>query len=182
MSWTPPPEPVEVRHETGPRRLTVSWDDGHVSSYGYDYLRSWCPCASCQGHRPDTRTDLLTELRTLAARTERHHRVRVEVVVIEDPGVVGERLDALVGATTEALSNAVKHASPSVVTLCVDAGDDGRGCLVTVTDDGAGMEVDDAPAGTGLARSIRGRLSEVGGQVTIRSTVGRGTEVSLWVP
>lgn len=55
MSWTPPPEPVEVRHETGPRRLTVSWDDGHVSSYGYDYLRSWCPCASCQGHRPDTR-------------------------------------------------------------------------------------------------------------------------------
>jgi signal transduction histidine kinase len=134
------------------------------------------------GSGPDSRTDLVAELRSVAARTERHHRVRVEVVVIEDPGVAGERLDALVGATTEAVGNAVKHASPSVVTVCLDAGEGGRGSLVTVTDDGSGFEVGDAPAGTGLTRSIRGRLSEVGGRATIRSTVGRGTEVSLWVP
>ena len=55
MSFTPPPEPVEVRHETGARRLVVLWDDGHVSPYGYDYLRSWCPCAQCQGHAPSAR-------------------------------------------------------------------------------------------------------------------------------
>jgi len=55
VSWTPPPEPVEVRHETGARRLTVQWDDGHSSAYAYDYLRSWCPCASCQGHQPNAR-------------------------------------------------------------------------------------------------------------------------------
>ena len=134
------------------------------------------------GSGPDARADLATELRTLAARTERHHPVRVEVVVVEDPGVTGDRLDALVGAATEAMGNAVKHASPSVVTLCVDAGDGGHGTLVTVTDDGTGFDVDDVPAGTGLARSVRGRLDEVGGRVAIRSTTGRGTEVSLWVP
>ena len=45
-------EPVEVRHEKGARRLVVTWDDGHVSTYPLDYLRSWCPCAGCQGHDP----------------------------------------------------------------------------------------------------------------------------------
>ena len=35
MPPAPPyPEPVEVRHEKGARRLVVTWDDGHVSTYG----------------------------------------------------------------------------------------------------------------------------------------------------
>jgi DUF971 family protein len=56
VSQPPPyPEPVEVRHEKGARRLVVTWEGGHVSAYGLDYLRSWCPCASCQGHAPTTR-------------------------------------------------------------------------------------------------------------------------------
>lgn len=48
-------EPVEVRHERSARRLVVSWDDGHASAFGLDYLRSWCPCAMCQGHQPTAR-------------------------------------------------------------------------------------------------------------------------------
>jgi DUF971 family protein len=51
----PYPEPIEVRHEKGARRLVVTWDDGHVSTYPLDYLRSWCPCAGCQGHAPTSR-------------------------------------------------------------------------------------------------------------------------------
>lgn len=54
-STLPYPEPVEVRHEKGARRLLVSWDDGHVSEYPIDYLRSWCPCAMCQGHAAKAR-------------------------------------------------------------------------------------------------------------------------------
>ena len=50
MTMTTYPEPVEVKHEKSARRLVVSWDDGHVSTYELDYLRSWCPCAGCQGH------------------------------------------------------------------------------------------------------------------------------------
>jgi DUF971 family protein len=46
---------VEVRHEKGARRLVVTWDDGHVSPFPIDYLRSWCPCATCQGHEPVAR-------------------------------------------------------------------------------------------------------------------------------
>ena len=49
------PEPTEVRHEKGARRLVVTWNDEHVSPFALDYLRSWCPCASCQGHDPVAR-------------------------------------------------------------------------------------------------------------------------------
>jgi DUF971 family protein len=49
------PEPVEIRHERQARRVVVTWDDGHLSVFPLDYLRSWCPCASCQGHAPDAK-------------------------------------------------------------------------------------------------------------------------------
>ena len=49
------PEPVEIRHERQARRIVVTWDDGHSSIFPLDYLRSWCPCASCQGHAPDAK-------------------------------------------------------------------------------------------------------------------------------
>jgi DUF971 family protein len=47
---TPASEPVEIRHERAARRVVVTWEDGHVSAFPLDYLRSWCPCAMCQGH------------------------------------------------------------------------------------------------------------------------------------
>ena len=52
---TPHPEPLEVRHEKSARRVVVTWEGGHVSTFGLDYLRSWCPCAGCQGHAPVAR-------------------------------------------------------------------------------------------------------------------------------
>lgn len=51
----PYPEPLEVRHEKSARRVVVTWDDGHLSTFDLDYLRSWCPCAGCQGHAPEAR-------------------------------------------------------------------------------------------------------------------------------
>lgn len=134
------------------------------------------------GAGPDLRGDLVTELRSVAAQAEQRHRVRVEVVVVDEPTVQDERLDALVGAAAEAVTNAAKHASPAKVTLCVDLDGDGRGALVTVVDDGVGFDAATVAPGTGVARSIRGRLAEVGGRADIRSSPGRGTEVELWVP
>jgi DUF971 family protein len=52
---TPYPEPTEIRHEKSARRLVVTWSDTHVSTYALDYLRSWCPCAGCQGHAPEAK-------------------------------------------------------------------------------------------------------------------------------
>lgn len=134
------------------------------------------------GSGPDARADLVTELRAIAARAERGAPQRVDVVVVEAPPVTGESLDALVGASAEAVTNAVKHSEAASVTICVDVGDDGTGASVSVVDDGCGFDPDSATEGVGLGRSIRGRLDEVGGHSTIRSSPGRGTEVTLWVP
>ncbi len=51
----PSADPIEVRHTRAARRVLVTWSDGHESSFGLDYLRSWCPCAMCQGHSGETR-------------------------------------------------------------------------------------------------------------------------------
>ena len=42
--------PVEVRRLAAEHQLQITWNDGHVSCYPFEYLRGWCPCAACQGH------------------------------------------------------------------------------------------------------------------------------------
>ena len=42
--------PREVRRLPDERRLQISWEDGVETSYDYDTLRGFCPCAGCQGH------------------------------------------------------------------------------------------------------------------------------------
>jgi DUF971 family protein len=43
-------KPVDIAHSTSRNELAVTWDDGTVSTLPVPYLRSWCPCAGCQGH------------------------------------------------------------------------------------------------------------------------------------
>ena len=31
------------------RTIDITWQDGHASSYGFEYLRWACPCALCRG-------------------------------------------------------------------------------------------------------------------------------------
>jgi DUF971 family protein len=42
--------PTDVAHSPRENSLTVTWSDGLRSVYPVPYLRSWCPCAVCQGH------------------------------------------------------------------------------------------------------------------------------------
>ncbi len=42
--------PTEVRRLPEESRLRLTWSDGHIAEYDYDYLRGYCPCAGCQGH------------------------------------------------------------------------------------------------------------------------------------
>lgn len=56
------------------------------------------------------------------------------------------------------------------------------GVLVTVNDDGQGFDPQSIPPDRGIAKSVAARLQEVGGRLSISSTIGTGTEVVLWVP
>jgi len=51
----PSAEPTEIRHKRGAQRVLVTWSDGHETVFPLDYLRSWCPCAMCQGHTGESR-------------------------------------------------------------------------------------------------------------------------------
>lgn len=124
--------------------------------------------------------DLLSIIRRAAARAERHHGVRVDVVVIAEPDKPSDATTALAGAAAEAITNAAKHADATTITVCVDRVD--KGSTVTVNDDGRGFDVEATTPGTGLSSSIRARIDEVGGNVSIRSWPDRGTEVTLWIP
>lgn len=125
---------------------------------------------------------LAAALRAAASRFEQRFGGRVDVNVADDvPSLEPDRIDALGAAVGEALTNAGKHGRASKVVVFAEPADDG-GVFCSVTDDGAGFDPSTGVEGVGLARSIRGRIAEVGGRTELRSQPGRGTEVTLWVP
>jgi signal transduction histidine kinase len=130
---------------------------------------------------PAGRGDLLGELRAAAGRHQRHHPSRVEVIVTEDPPVLPlAAVDAVVGASREAMNNAAKHGNATRIVVYVDPGDDE--VFVSVKDDGTGFDPSAVTEGTGIQSSILARLAEVGGRVEIDGNPGHGSEVRLWVP
>ncbi|WP_173130562.1 sensor histidine kinase [Kibdelosporangium persicum] len=96
------------------------------------------------------------------------------------PELTGERTDALLGATREALTNVVKHAGVTEADVNLDVVD---GALtIEVIDGGRGFDTSVAPVGVGIRESIQRRLIEVDGQARIESFPSRGTRVLVSVP
>ncbi|MGH9344164.1 MAG: gamma-butyrobetaine hydroxylase-like domain-containing protein [Terriglobia bacterium] len=51
--------PKKVKLDAGHDTLAIEWQDGHLSTYGYEVLRDHCPCATCtgaEGGTPRTKT------------------------------------------------------------------------------------------------------------------------------
>ncbi|BEP15416.1 DUF5931 domain-containing protein [Acidothermaceae bacterium B102] len=94
--------------------------------------------------------------------------------------------DELAAAVGAALDNVRNHAGASA-RAWVLVEDEPDQVVVTVRDDGVGMALSRplqaAVAGRlGLAQSIRGRVSDLGGETVITSAPGEGTEIELRVP
>ncbi len=90
----------------------------------------------------------------------------------------------LAAAVCAAVDNALQHGGTTAWLLVEDLG---SSVVVSVRDDGPGIpagRLEEAAAGgrLGVARSIRGRIEQVGGTVSWVSTPGQGTEVELSVP
>jgi signal transduction histidine kinase len=121
-------------------------------------------------------------LRAAAARFERRHDGRVEVLVPDDlPDLPPEVVETLAGAVGEALTNAAKHGAASHVVIYAEPLDDG-GLFVSVRDDGRGFDPATTVEGIGLTRSVRGRVADLGGDVEVVGARGRGVEVRMRVP
>ncbi|MTV25328.1 hypothetical protein FTX61_07890 [Nitriliruptoraceae bacterium ZYF776] len=125
------------------------------------------------------RGDLGDALRAAADRCETAFGLRVDVLVPDDvPDLDADVVDALAGAVGEALTNAGKHAAATRVVVYVEPTDD-DGLEVSVRDDGRGYDPATTAERVGTARSIRGRVEELGGHVEVDTAPGRGTEVRL---
>jgi len=101
------------------------------------------------------------------------------VVVGDRP--VDARVQAVIDACGEALTNAAKHSGADVVSLYVEVTDDD--VTAFVRDQGAGFDTEAvSPDRRGIADSILGRMARNGGTADIRSVPDEGTEVRLHAP
>jgi len=94
------------------------------------------------------------------------------------------QVEELAAAVRQAVDNVVEHAGASRVALFAE--EDAGLVVVTVRDDGCGFEYDErrlAEQGKiGLAKSIKGRVEQLGGSLRVHSRPGAGTEVELRIP
>jgi signal transduction histidine kinase/phage shock protein PspC (stress-responsive transcriptional regulator) len=136
-------------------------------------LRRWL----FERHDADARESLVTALERIAAEVEELHRVPIEVVTVGD-APLDERLDALVQAAREALTNAAKFCGCDRVDLYAQV--DPRRVEVFVRDRGVGFDPAAVPADRrGVRDSIIGRVARHNGHAAVHSTPGGGTEVEL---
>ncbi|MGI8574257.1 MAG: sensor histidine kinase, partial [Egibacteraceae bacterium] len=139
-------------------------------------LRAWL-YGGARADRPDS---LQAGLEALAARIEERHLVAVELVTVGD-AVVDGRLQALLEAAGEALTNAARHAGVRHVSLYAEVEADVVN--VFVSDQGRGFDPARVPSDRrGIVDSVRGRVHRHGGTVEVSSEPGEGTEVRLCMP
>jgi signal transduction histidine kinase len=159
------------RHAEEPRRVAA------IARRQERELRGWL-----YADRPigDETASLIVALSAAAADVEEMYGVRVELASAGDCPV-DEAIGAVVLAAREAMTNAAKFAGADVIDVYVEVADES--VAVFVRDRGSGFDRGSVPAGRlGLTESIEGRLERAGGQATVTSGPGAGTEVELRLP
>jgi signal transduction histidine kinase/phage shock protein PspC (stress-responsive transcriptional regulator) len=138
-------------------------------------LRSWL-----FGEGETGEGTLRAELERLCAEAEELHGVPVELVVVGDVPA-DERVREALAAAREAVVNAARHAGAPRVDVYAEAAPDRL--EIFVRDVGAGFEPAAAPPDRrGVRDSIVARMQRAGGQATIASAPGAGTEVEIVLP
>ncbi len=136
-------------------------------------LRSWLLKRPHRGEGDS----VAAALERAAAEVEELHRVPIEVVTVGD-GPLNGRLEAVVQAAREAMTNAAKFASSERVDLYAEVEPDR--VEVFVRDRGVGFDPHAIPADRrGVRDSIIGRMERHHGRAAVHSRPGEGTEVEL---
>jgi len=133
--------------------------------------------------RPDTGSgeDVATAIKRLADLGQRTSKVPIDLVLDELPRA-GEGVEReIVSIAQEALTNALRHAEASRVTIRASSVRS-LGLRVSVADDGRGIAGDRTGAGFGMT-SMQERADKIGASLTIVTAPRSGTEVVLaWEP
>jgi signal transduction histidine kinase len=156
-----------IQRSDDPQRMAM------LARHQESELRDWL-----YGTAPLDGVDLVsTALKQAAARVESDFQIPIDVVTVGDVAI-DERTRALVFAAAEAMVNAAKHAGVDRISLYLEV--EGDEVQVYVTDQGRGFDIEQVPSDRkGISESIRARMEKVGGDVTIDTMAGEGTEVML---
>lgn len=107
------------------------------------------------------------------------HAVAVELVMVGD-GELTPAVTAAIAAAREALVNAAKFSGVLHLSMYCEWSGDRFSLFVRDRGKGFDLALVDADR-RGISDSIVGRVRSVGGQATIRTAPGDGTEVEIWV-
>jgi signal transduction histidine kinase len=158
------------RHADDPRQVAT------LSRRQERELRGWLYSRA----PADAQDTLAAAVERAAADVEELHDARVEIVTAGD-APLDDRLDALVLAAREAMTNAAKFSGADTVSVYVEATD--TGASVYVRDRGVGFDPRAVALDRrGIRESIEGRVRRYGGTAGVTSIPGEGTEVELTMP
>lgn len=125
---------------------------------------------------------IVETLRGLTGRVARQHGVDASLYIVGLPVQLDRELVyALTMAAREAVFNAVFHAEMQHIRITLVF--ESQAVMVTVADDGRGFDQDllDREEHFGL-QNMQERMTAVGGSMSVKSEMGRGTAVSLQLP
>jgi len=126
------------------------------------------------------REGLVSALRKRVASLGSRYGLQVDADLGEEPRLSVEVKEALYRVAQEALNNVIKHARASHVAVRMNA--QGPRLALSIEDDGVGFRTQvEHPGHMGL-HTMRERIEEVSGQLTIESTPGQGTRLYVAVP
>lgn len=122
--------------------------------------------------------DQAVEVALAEAVTEIAERFRIEIDLDLVPGISlsPTRAEALIRIACEAITNAARHSGAKGVKVRLERS--GSVAKLRISDNGCGFDTASQDGGFGLT-SMRERAHAVGGDLRIRSALGRGSEVEV---
>lgn len=138
--------------------------------YPYILRRGFVPALQTLGDQIESVIPVELELDQELVRKER-----------ADRGLIPEQAKlAAYRIAEEALTNVVKHAKASKVTVCLDM-PFGGWIRLTVRDDGQGFTLEESSEGMGIV-GMRDYAESIGGECVIQCAPGKGTQVIATLP
>jgi signal transduction histidine kinase len=137
--------------------------------------------ATIAGLRTDATGDLAVLLQQHVAEVTSMGGPRIDLEIVGAGELTPERGDDVLRVAQEALSNALRHAQATVITVSLERDD--HLVELVVEDDGVGRDNGSSRAGGGVGLpSMHERAERLGGTLTVRARLGGGTVVALRCP
>jgi signal transduction histidine kinase len=123
---------------------------------------------------------LVAALAKQATAIQARHHIEVKALFEEEPDASLTTKEVLYRVGQEALNNIVRHAGATMISVSLSTADDQL--VLEISDNGKGFDQNADFTGHLGLRSMRERVEQVGGTLTITSSSCRGTQIMAVVP